>query len=411
MDDPRKQHDFLQKSGVLDAVGLPPGATGDPFKTKYGRKGPGCLAVVLIVLILLTAGFFVYPLLTPDRIRGDIVDCVLVPQKDSTSRMWILTNGSFEYISSTKTPGSYSVGRKCLFCKAWLYEYDPLREKVIRKIKIPYEDIMINSSLFYDGDTVMHISGAYHREPPKILSYNAYTGEMVEDTAKFAAKYPELTAGITAVRFDREKNLLSLDTKDGRTNMNYALTEKKLYPSYSRYYEEQRKDAGETETCVLCAQGGERMRQWLYKVRASRSDLLWTVSSLKDNCESNMEKISKRIKGAEVRRLTNQIFLRGIIYYQDPDGAVIISVNQTDKKADRMITLINREGKVKWVIPQSELFKTMKIDEDKGYWSTFDGSARSIRVSRSGNLLVLLQEGAGIMGFDYATGKKLFTLE
>lgn len=411
MDDIRKKYEALQKSGALEAVGLRRGSTGDPLKTKRVRKGPGCLAAVLIILMLVGGYFWVYPRLTPDKIRGDIMDCVLVPQKDATGRLWILTNGSFEYISTTKSPGHYSSGRKCLFCKAWLYEYDPLRKKVICKIKIPQEDIMIGSRLFYGGDAVMNISRGYHKNPPKILSYDVQTGALLEDMAGFTAKHQELAAGINEVRFDEEKNILSLDTKDGRTNMTYSLTGKKLYPSYSVYYDEQRKDNKETEKFLLCSEDGEKKRQLLYKVRAPHSALLWHESALKDRCEAHMEKISSRIPEACATRLTGQVFLRGIIYHQDSDGAVIISLNQVDKQADRLMTLIDPTGKIKWTVGQSGLFEKMKVDEDKNYWSTFDGSARSIRLVRSGNLLVLLQEGVGIMGFDYATGRKLFTID
>jgi len=406
-----KEYEALQKSGVLKAVGLEPGSTSDPLKAKPVRKGPGCLAVVLILLMLVGGYFWVYPRLTPDKIRGDIMDCVLVPQKDSTGRLWILTNGSFEYISTTKSPGHYSSGRKCLSCKAWLYEYDPLRKKVIRKIEIPQEDIMIGSRLFYGGDALVNITSGYHKNPSKILSYDVQTGALLEDTAGFAAKYKELAAGITEVRFDKEKNILSLDTRDGRTNLTYSLTGKKLYPSYSAYYDEQRKDNKETEKFLLCSEDGEKKRQLLYNVRAPRSALLWHESTLTDRCENNMEKISSRIPEADATRLTDQVFLRGIIYHQDSDGAVIISLNQVAKQADRLMTMIDRTGKIKWTVGQNGLFEKMKVDEDKNYWSTFDGSARSIRLVRSGNLLVLLQEGVGIMGFDYATGQKLFTID
>ena len=59
MDDIRKKYEALQKSGVLEAVGLGPGSTGDPLKAKPVRKGPGCLAVVLFILML--AGGYFWP--------------------------------------------------------------------------------------------------------------------------------------------------------------------------------------------------------------------------------------------------------------------------------------------------------------------------------------------------------------
>jgi hypothetical protein len=81
------------------------------------------------------------------------------------------------------------------------------------------------------------------------------------------------------------------------------------------------------------------------------------------------------------------------------------------KKADRMMTCIDNTGKEKWTIPQSELFSKMKIDEEKNSSSSFSDTYDRIGVIRSGNLVVLKLENEGIMGFDYNTGKKLFTLD
>ncbi len=412
MDMSEKQNERYKRSGIFSSI-----APGSQFPGQMAtpKPGAGCLVKIvgiIALLILITGGiFYLYPLLTPDKIRGGIIDCALVPQKDGSNRLWILTDGSFSYISSTKTPGHYSVGRKCLFCKAWLYEYDPVGEKVTRKIKIPYEDIIIRTSMFYSGDMIWHVADAYHLDGPKIQTFDVHTGAMVEDTEGFASRHPELAAGIIKVRYDQKKGLISMDTKDGKTNLIYAIKEKKLYPSYSVHYDEQRKDISEREKFLLCAQDGQKTRSLLYKVKAVHRELMWNESNLQDHCERNMENIDSRIEGAEAKRLSDSVFLRGIIYHQDRDGVIIIHLNQIDKRADRIMTCIDREGKIRWTVPQSEMFKRMQIDEDGGYYSTFGGTENKIKVSRSGKLVVLILEGMGIMGFDYATGKKLFTID
>ncbi len=149
----------------------------------------------------------------------------------------------------------------------------------------------------------------------------------------------------------------------------------------------------------------------LYRVKAAHRELIWNESRLQHNCDQFERKIPHRNGTLEARQMADTVFLRGIIYHQDQDGAIVIHLNQIDKKADRIMTCIDRDGKTKWTVPQSEMLQKMQIDEDKGYYSTFSGSENKIKVIRSGNLVVLMLEGAGIMGFDYGSGKKLFTID
>ncbi|OPY13557.1 MAG: hypothetical protein A4E66_00720 [Syntrophus sp. PtaB.Bin001] len=374
-------------------------------------KRYGAYAGLATLLLVIFGGFFLYPLLTADGIKGDVIDCAVVKQKNGANRLWILTDGSLSYISSTKTPGHYSVGRKCVSCKAWLYEYDPVGGKIVRKIKIPYDDVIMNANLFCDGDTICQVSDAYHKNVPKILNYDVNTGTLVGDTASFTSRHPELAAGIVKVRYDKEKDTLLLDTKDGKKDLTYSLQEKKFYPSFPKYLEEKRKDSSDAQMFILCEENGQDTRKLLYSVWGKRCDILWNKSRLEANCEESMRHLSRHYEGLGVKRLNNSIFLRGSIYQQDRDGVIIISVNQVDRKADRILTCVDREGKIKWKVPQNEMFEEMKIDEDRGYHSGFDGSSNKIKVLRSGNLVVLMLEGVGVMGFDYATGKKQFTLD
>jgi len=53
----------------------------------------------------------------------------------------------------------------------------------------------------------------------------------------------------------------------------------------------------------------------------------------------------------------------------------------------------------------------MKINEQKDSFSSIFFTKDKIGIIRSGNLVVLKFEGEGIIGFDYNTGKKLFTMD
>ena len=406
------QSELYKKLSVSPGIGPGSPLPGNPATPK---SKTGCLAKLMIVIglvILALAGiFYLYPLATPDKIRGDILDCALVPQKDGSNRLWILTDGSFNYISTTKSPGHYSSGRKCKSCKAWLYEYDPAGGKVIRRIKIPYKDIIIRTSMFYNGDKIWHVADAYHLDEPKIQTFDVHTGVMVEDTAGFMSRHPLLAAGIVKAWYDEKRDLIMIDTKDGRSGLIYSLQTQKLYPSYSLYYDEQRKDISEKEKFLLCAQDGQDTRKLLYRVKAAQREMIWNESSFQHNCNQFTKKIPYRNSTVESRQMADTVFLRGTLYHQDQDGAIVIHLNQIDKKADRIMTCIDRDGKTKWTVPQSEMLQKMQIDEDKGYYSTFSGSENKIKVIRSGNLVVLMLEGVGIMGFDYKSGKKLFTID
>ncbi|PKN80376.1 MAG: hypothetical protein CVU51_14780 [Deltaproteobacteria bacterium HGW-Deltaproteobacteria-1] len=310
--------DMREKQSELDKkLGVPPGIEpgslfpGNPASTK---SKSGCLVkltlIVLLAILVLVGIFYLYPLATPDKIRGDIIDCALVPQKDGSNRLWILTDGSFNYISTTKSPGHYSTGRKCKFCKAWLYEYDPLGGKVIRRIKIPYKDIIIRTSMFYNGDKIWHVADGYHLDEPKIQNFDVLTGTMVEDTAGFVSRHPMLAAGIVKASYDEKKDLITLDTKDGRTGLIYSLHEQKLYPSYSLYHDEQRKDVSEREKFLLCAEGGQDTRKLLYRVKAAYRELMWNESMLQNNCDQFAKKIPHRNGTVEARQISDTVFFR-----------------------------------------------------------------------------------------------------
>ena len=370
----------------------------------------GCTGVILVLILVAGGYFFLYPILTPDRIRGDLIDCVIVPQNAETGRLWILTDGSFNYISSTKTPGRYSIGRKCLSCKAWIYEYDPVREKVIRKIKVKYDDIIMNAGILYSKGTVYHVADAYRKGEARVLLYDAATGTMVGDTKSFISRHPELSGGITKARLDKNNRTMEFDTRDGKTNLVYSSEDERVYPSYSSFLDEQRKDTRETDMFFLCSEDSHDARKLLYRATGPRRQLLDRRSALERNCSGNMKHITRHIKGFTTQRMQDLVFLQGMIYHQDDEGAIIIHLNQTGRKADRIITCVDHDGKIKWTVPQSELFDQLKIDEDRDVMTRVDLSKDKIAVLRSGNMVVLEVYQLGLIGFDHKTGKKIFTV-
>ena len=103
------------------------------YGKKSGCAGLGCFgiigAIIVIVILVVIGYFFALPALTPNSISGSFLDAVIVPTKNGEQRVWVLTDGSFNFIQTTKSPGRTSTGRECYFCKTWTYIIDP-KDKV-----------------------------------------------------------------------------------------------------------------------------------------------------------------------------------------------------------------------------------------------------------------------------------------
>jgi hypothetical protein len=383
----------------------------------YGRSrglGMGCLGIVgtiiLLVVLILVAIFFAYPALTPDKIRGDFMDMTIVPQKDGSQKLWILTDGSFNFIQTTKSPGSYSTGRKCYFCKTWTYIYDPANEKVTKKIKTTYEDIITQIQIVYHNGEVWVITGEYGQNEPKLDIYDAETAELKMDTKAFMSKYSQLSGGLAGIRYDEKENTLTFKTKDGREQVTYSLNNDKMYDDYRSLHEEEEKLTGDASVVVLSAENSSGPRKKAYIVSGDKGKLISNKTSLESY--ANNEKSLQFFTGATSKPLGDKIYLEGIIYYQDNDCAIIVYLDQLGRKSNRVMACIDlKTGKEKWTVQQEDLFKRMKIDEDKDSFSSLFFTKDKIKIKRAGNLVALELKGDGIMGFDYNTGKKLWTID
>lgn len=75
-----------------------------------------------------------------------------------------------------------------------------------------------------------------------------------------------------------------------------------------------------------------------------------------------------------------------------------------------MFTCIDSTGNEKWTAGQDALFKKMKLDTDKDAFSTIFFIKQKIEISRVGNVVMLQLRGVGLIGFDFATGKKLWEI-
>jgi hypothetical protein len=390
----------------------------DPYGSRkvYGKSKMkwGCFgfigAIILLVIIVLAGIFFVYPALTPNKLKGDLMNVAVVPGKDGSSRLWILTDGSFHYVQETKSPGRYSIGNKCLFCKTWTYVYDPAEKKIINKFKTEYETIITQSWIAYANGKVWVVTGGYDENEPRIFVYDAETNEPIMETKDFIKKYPDLKAGITNIRMDKNPDKIVLDTKDGRTGIVFVIGEEKMFASDAEFKDASKSDKNKEVTVFAMGdEGNSGPRKKLYKVTGPQDQIKdrdISSSYLKDPhtlmffSKSTAEMITP-----------NRTYIEGEIFYQDADCCLIIHQDGAGKVANRMLTCVGSDGKEKWTATQDDLFKEVKVDEDENPFSKIFFMKNDMDVTRSGNLVVFQHKGTGCIGFDYNTGKKLWVLE
>ncbi len=382
----------------------------------YGksRAGGGCMkifSVLIILVIIIAAGFyFVYPALTPNSIRGNFLDMAIVPQKDGSQDLWILTDGSFRFVQTTKSPGSYSTGVKCYFCKTWTYVYDPAAQKILKKIKTEQQDVITTMNIFYNSGKVYVVTGGYHENEPKIEIYDAISSEMLMDTKQFAAKYPVLSGGISEIRYDEKQGIIDFETKDGRKQITYSIEKEKMYDNFADFSKEKGNSQRIISIIALSPeQGSGNSRKKLFRLTGKEGNIIMKRSSV-ESFPISQGAITP-YDSITADPLGDRVYLEGIIYHEDKDCAIFIHLDQLGKKSNRMMTCVDtKTGKEKWTAQQDDMFKKMKIDENSDSFSSLFFTKDKIKVRRSGNLVILEMKGEGLIGFDYETGKQLWKL-
>jgi len=384
----------------------------------YGRKSSGCAkfgcfgivgAVILIIVIIIVGYFFVFPALTPNSIKGNFLDVTVVPSKSSTPNLWVLTDGSFNFIQETKSPGHHSVGRKCYFCKLWVFMYDPVKGEIKNKIKIEQNDIITSSNILYRDGEVWVITAQYGENLPGIYVFNSETGDKIMDTKDFIAKYPELSSGISELNVDKKLPVnIRFKTKDGRTDQVLDFESGKIYDGSSEYNDAKgNNDMSEINVFSLGSQSGS-VRKTIYYVTGPKKEIQdpSRIESYLDN-ESSLKFFAK---ATAIKLVAEKGFIEGLLLYQDEDACVIIHQAVADKDSDRMLTCVESDGKVRWEIKQEDLFRKARVDKDDPFSSAFFMKDKFGCMMQSG-LFIFKLEGSGVIGFDYKTGKKLWVLE
>jgi len=393
--------------------------TTSPYRRKPRKfKGWGCLAFlfipIILVVLIIVAIFYVYPTLTPNSLRGDLVDMTYVPEEDGKGKLWIVSDGSFYYVKSYETPGHKEWGSDCFFCKLYTYIYDPVEKKVIKKIQIDYDQVPPKPKLFFINGSVWKISRQHLDNEPAIHQYNAETGEELLNTQSFVKKHPKLGAGISELMIDEESLRLNLTTFDGRDFI-YSLNYDKLFTNrkeMNRFFEKM-----DTAAITLFAlEVGSGPRKKLYKVIGPQNEIE-EEHITKDRLSGLDRLLRKQFIGGKDQNITaelitpDRVFIEGVILCNNNDAAIILYQNRIGKKANRILTCIEADGKERWTVLPDKLFPELKIDKDEDPFSDIFFMRDDISANIEGNVVIFKLTPVGIIGFDFQTGKKLWMIE
>lgn len=367
----------------------------------------GILAIIIFVIALVIAWFAgLDSLFRPDALKGDFMDMSYIP---NSGYLWIVTDGSFSYIQETKSPGRYSMGRKGLWCKTWNYLYDPVKEKIIMKFKVPFDELPPPMKVFYARNGIWVVTNYANDALVQINQYNCETGEEIMNTEKFISNNPELSTGVSQISYNAKPLSLKIKTKDGIEYL-YDIEKDKFYDGWAEFNKRIGKDSTRVTVFALGRDksgGNERLK--LYRYTAPK----FNIKEDNDFNTSNLDDQNsiKFFSDASSKRImTNKIFLDALMLDQNEKYCLIIHQTQIGKKADRMLTLVSDNGSEVWTIPQNELFKKTAVDEDDPFSSTFFMKSK-FKGSIEKDILIFSLQGVGAMGFEINSGKKLWVVE
>ena len=365
------------------------------------------IALFLLAVAILAGIHFLRPALTSGGLTGKFMNAVAVPSPDGGFRLWILSDGSFHYVSRVESPGRLSIARKCKFCKTWTSVYDPTTKTVLAKFKTDYQSVIIQSWMAYENGKIWIATDAYENNEPQLFVYSPEPAGLVRETVDIVGTYPELGSGLIKVRMEKDPDRLILDTKDGRVGLVLVLGDEKIYESESELKKAMASGDEERTTLFALSQEGGGPRKILFKVTGPRGKL--KDSSL-EFLLTNPQSLMSWSRATAERVAPGSVFIEGVIFHQDPDGCLVLHQDAAGKAANRLLTCLDANGNEKWTADQAELFQEMKVDLDKDPLSNIVFMKGNLDVSLSGSLVLLQLKGVGLIGFDFATGQKLWEI-
>ncbi|NOS86695.1 MAG: hypothetical protein HOP31_16300 [Ignavibacteria bacterium] len=343
------------------------------------------------------------------RFKGAFIDALIIPTTGTTSKVFILTDGSKTYIETKKRPGYYSTGAACIECKTTAYLFDPAGDKIISNTDFKFPDIITATDIVKKDDRIYQFTRSYGETPAGINIYDAVTGKLLSETGDFINTYPELSSGVTELSYRKEEKIVKFETTDGRKDITFSVDMLKIFKNDKDLRTAQENSVeGEAFIYAMANENNDSRRQ-LYRITAPKKYIVSQASTLMSY--SDRPNMLKQYKAAS-ERVSGKSYIEGIIYFQDENNVFIVSVDKAGKKANRIFTCIDAvTGSEKWSVEQKELFDFLKIDEEQNSRQSFSSSKDKISVTSSGNLVLLKIKGDGVMAFETETGKKLWSIQ
>jgi hypothetical protein len=283
--------------------------------------------------------------------------------------------------------------------------YDPVAKDVLNGFKTSFDDLPPVHDIVYENGKIWIVNSSEAGVPPEIKAYNSKTYVQELNTQFFCEKHKEVSSGIENISVDYQPPIrFRILTKDGR-ELVYNPSDDKFFPSsieLEKYYRET-----DTTASALFALGKEEnsdKRKKLYYVTGPKYDLYFSMFWIDEIVKQNISAF-KKLTASEI--LPGKVFIEGELLYSDDEIAVIIHQDVVGKKANRMLTCIDKSGKELWTIQQKELFDKMKASEDDSM-TEMSFLRTQLAVQRMGGDVILIFKPAGAIGFQIADGKKLW---
>ncbi len=364
------------------------------------------LIIFLFVIILGIVAYKGVAMFGKNRISGKLMDALIVPGPSGQAQLIVLTDGSLPYISKSRSPGKQTTGQKGLFCKTYLYMYNPVSKQVLFRIKTKCETLPPESLLILAHDQVWEVCADPAYDRPHLRVFDWKTGEILMTQDGFLSKFPQLSGGvIRIVGIPGRFPYLEIYSRDGQVFC-YSLDSEKLYGDKKSFLNSLDGLSKEVTVFKLAdTSGGVRKR--LYKFTGPPSKLLFT--SISEVYFEKPELAKAHLQASPEKIAPEQVFLEGWIGYQDSDIVVVVHQDQVGENSPRRITCMDSAGNVRWTLSQKDIFPGLARKQKDPFSTPFFLSHR-LRIKKSGNTLLFVLVHEGMMLVDSAHGQVLWRL-
>ena len=341
------------------------------------------------------------PMFFKNRISGRLIDAVYVPNASGSGTLCILTDGSWSYFSRFQSAGKQFSGEKGIFCKTHLYRYDPVNEKVLGRTTASYDQLPPSAVLLHKGETLWEISTEPDRRPLRVLAFDPQNGRQLMDTSQFYARFagpdtsiqrqtlhPFLPSCLTLTTEDNRNIVIDLDSGEHDAALEHLLAHQK----------------GKINRFALAdPELGGRRRLW----RLSGGDWRLCEFDIPQSAFKDLSYFERQFDATAVALSPALHFRDGVLIYQDDDRAVILHQEEMASPSDRRLTCVDTSGRIKWTLPQTQLFPGLALRQDNPFSSALSIQNR-LRIKTSGTVMLIVFQPEGWLGIDAENGRELW---